>query len=123
MAAKSASGHVYRRMARFVFEQHGHRCHLCGHDGAMQLDHVESQTESPGRAHDAGNLRPVHGTTRGQVNPCATCSRAAGKPVNCNQIRGGYTIERAIRKLRELTGLPIPDYGQSSPARSGEREW
>lgn len=119
MAAKTASGHVYRRMARFVFEQHGHRCHLCGHDGARHLDHVEPQTENEARIFDVTNLRPVHGAPG---NPCRECSRAAGKAVYCNQLRGGYSIERAIRKLREVTGLPIADYGAPAPA-AGEREW
>jgi hypothetical protein len=121
MASKYASGSVYRRMAKFVFERWGDRCHLhlCTHHNARHLDHVEPQTENEARKHDVTNLRPVHGSPG---NPCRECSQAAGKNIYCNQIRGGYTIDRAIRKLRELTGLPIPDYGK--PAQQPRaREW
>lgn len=119
MASKYASGSVYRRMSKFVFERYGDRCHLCGHYSARHLDHLEPQTEAEDRKHDVTNLRPVHGSPG---NPCRECSYAAGKNIYCNQVRGGYSIERAIKKLREMTGLPIPDYGKPAQAPKA-RPW
>lgn len=87
--------------------------------GAKHLDHVDPQTEAEDRKHDVTNLRPVHGAPNCS---CDTCSRAAGRPVYCNQIRGGYSIARAIRKLREITGLDIPDYGKPAQAPKA-RPW
>jgi len=57
---------------RRVLEYHGYICHLCGHDGATEVDHVTSWSEwtrTDLSVHDASNLAPAHGTA------CPTCGR------------------------------------------------
>lgn len=50
-----------------VLKDHAGRCHLCGHDGAEQVDHIVNVAR--GGTHALDNLAPAHGT------PCPTCQR------------------------------------------------
>jgi len=55
-----------------VLTAHYGVCHICGHPGAEQVDHVIpwSQWAGPGSAHHPSNLAPAHGEN------CTTCGRA-----------------------------------------------
>jgi 5-methylcytosine-specific restriction endonuclease McrA len=106
MTSDAYAGRIWReRIKPEVFRRYGTKCWLCGHDGATQVDHVISVAE--GGTRKIENLRPVHGSAGKQKGPCRTCSRAAGKPVNCNQIRMDRTPERARQILERYTGLKL----------------
>lgn len=110
-----AEGRAWRRtVAQVVVRDHG-LCHLCGHYGAKSADHIIPDTE--GGKPVAGNLKAVHAVG----SPCADCTIAAGRPVYCNEIRGGYSIARARRILRERTGLRMPEDREATGPEG--REW
>jgi hypothetical protein len=111
-----AQGSAWRKLVKATLSRHGTTCHLCGHGGATSADHLVPVTEDESRAMDLANLKPVHS----QPHACATCSSAAGKPVYCNGIRGAMSIQRARRKIREMTGLTLPVNGEEG---EGPREW
>jgi len=90
---------------------------ICGHYGARSADHIIPDTE--GGKPVADNLKAVHGVG----SPCPECSGAAGKPVYCNEIRGGYSIERARRKIEERTGLRLPVGETTGPSLPEGRDW
>jgi 5-methylcytosine-specific restriction endonuclease McrA len=100
-----AAGHRWEQFTKLVFATYGDQCWLCGHFGARQVDHVESLTEHPELALVLSNCRPAHGAPG---NACPACSKAAGAPINCNGIRGGYSPERARRIIAERTGIAQP---------------
>lgn len=113
-----AAGHRWETFCRLVFATYGDICWICGHGGAHQVDHVESVTEHPELKYVLSNCRPAHGAPG---NSCSVCSKAARRPVNCNQVKGGYSIERARRRIAEITGVPEPPRVQK-PDDQG-REW
>lgn len=106
------AGHRYNLWKRLVLQTYGDICWICGHGGARQVDHVESMTEHPELIYVVANGRPAHG---GPGNTCPVCK------LNCNQIKGGYSIERARRIVAERTGKPEPPR-KPKPEESG-REW
>jgi hypothetical protein len=65
------------KFRQVVFATFGDTCHLCGHGGARQVDHVVSVLEAPSLAWELSNCRPAHGTK----NRCPICGRC------CNQSR------------------------------------
>jgi hypothetical protein len=91
------SGHRWTAFARSVIGYYGGLC-WCGHGGARQVDHVIASTERPDLVWDLRNCRPAHGAPG---NPCLQCSAACGQKIYCNQLRGGFTIERARRIIAE----------------------
>lgn len=91
--------------------------YICGHGGAGTVDHVTSLTEAPELAYELSNLRPAHG----YHSPCPYCSAAAGSPVYCNECKGGYSLERARRKIEEKTGRPL--FILDEDETPGERDW
>ena len=70
-------GRRWRAYRALVLASKGDTCHLCGHGGARQLDHVISFLERPDLGWDYANLEPCHGTR----NRCPVCHRC------CNQAR------------------------------------
>lgn len=83
---RSATGHRYR-LARKAVLAVSTVCHLCGHEGADQADHVQSRSLRPDIAdEDVTNLLPAHG-----VNGCPTCGE------KCNQVKGNGTLTRPVR--------------------------
>jgi hypothetical protein len=112
--APSPKGHRWEVFARAVISEYGGLCHLCGHGGARQVDHLESIAEHPEWAFKMSNCRPAHGSPG---NACPQCTQAAGKPVNCNQIRGALSIERARRLIAERTaaGGRLPPERENPP--------
>lgn len=106
-----AAGHRWDTFRRLVFATYGDTCHLCGHGGARQVDHLQSVTEHPELAFTLANCRPIHGVPG---NRCPVCRQA------CNQLKSGYSLERARRIVAERTGQPPPE--RKPPGESG-REW
>lgn len=62
----------------------GYVCHLCGHDGAGEADHLDVLAFNPDQPVDWTRLRPAHGSNY----PCPVCPRIDGRPRCCNQERG-----------------------------------
>ena len=55
---RTVSGWEQQRRARRVLYAHDTVCHICGHIGATEVDHVVPLAE--GGADDESNLRPAH---------------------------------------------------------------
>jgi 5-methylcytosine-specific restriction endonuclease McrA len=88
MAARSRhrAGRPYQRARRQMFAIYGTRCHLCGHEGAGEADHLVPISLDPGQPIDPHGMRPAHGAN----SPCPTCG---GK---CNSSRGAGPITRPL---------------------------
>ena len=66
-----------------TFRRWGHICHLCGHEGANEVDHL-GELRYGGSSYDPANLRPAHGSN----SPCPVCiSPTTGRARCCNQER------------------------------------
>ncbi|SIR13071.1 hypothetical protein SAMN05444858_106278 [Micromonospora avicenniae] len=80
-----------------MFNLYGRVCHLCGHPGATQADHLDPLANRPNQVPDPTRMRPAHGN-RNQVGPggelfdarCQTCGQA------CNQDRGAKRLADAL---------------------------
>jgi hypothetical protein len=71
--ARPASEYIHPKKRQRELARHGRICHLCGHGGADQVDHVIPWGEwarTDLNVHDESNLRPAHGS------PCPTCGRS-----------------------------------------------
>jgi len=69
---RAPSEYLHPKKQRRILEAHGYTCHLCGHGGATEVDHVTpwaEWTHPTLSVHDASNLAPAHGT------PCPTCGK------------------------------------------------
>lgn len=75
--SRHRTGHRYRQARRQMFADRGTICHLCGHDGATDADHLVPISLDPDQPVDPDLMRPAHGVTG-----CPTCHR------RCNQSRG-----------------------------------
>lgn len=60
-----------------MFAAFGRVCHLCGHDGATDADHLIPISVDSTQPVDYRRMRPAHGVTG-----CPVCK------VKCNQSRG-----------------------------------
>lgn len=114
-------GHRWHIFSQLVFATYGDLCVVCSHGGARHVDHLESMTEHPELAWDLRNCRPVHGSPR---NPCLVCTMQAGKRIYCNQIKGGYSAERARRILAEKIAGGTPRAKPTPRVREAPgRDW
>lgn len=86
MGTIKPTGATYRRNRDFVLQSD--ICHLCGHPGARQADHL-TPLSLGGDMTDPENMAPAHGGGRpGTDNPCPTCGK------RCNQKRGNTIAKR-----------------------------
>lgn len=93
-----AAGHRWQAFARSVIENYAGICHICGHGGARQAEHLIPVTERPDLMFSMANCRPAHGAGRGTgSNPCPACSAEARRPIFCNGIKGMGSTGRARR--------------------------
>lgn len=83
---KHRGGRPQQRAKARMHEMYGYVCHLCGHDGAGEADHLISLKDWPDQPVDPTLWRPAHGANY----PCPTCGR------KCNQ-------ERGTKPLSEMT--------------------
>lgn len=66
--------------ARRVMTAHHGVCHVCGHDGSTQVDHIINiatwlRQSMPGSPDQPSNLAPIHGTPDGRSGACPTCGK------------------------------------------------
>jgi hypothetical protein len=73
-----------------MFEAYGTVCHLCGHDGAGEADHLSPLSLDPDQPLDPHAMRPAHGVSC----PCPTCGR------RCNQERGAGRAFAQVKTTR-----------------------
>jgi len=78
------NGHRYREWRRSVFRHYGRVCHLCGHAGATDVDHLKPHAHFHDDHTDYRTGRPAHG-----VQGCPVCK------VKCNQVRGDQAMQDA----------------------------
>lgn len=95
------SGRQWNATKASVIAWHDGICHLCGHPGATQVDHLVQYAE--GGTDDISNLRPAHGTANTARNPCPVCG------LNCNNIRGALSIEAGKAKIARRQGRKPPE--------------
>lgn len=70
------TGRRWRKARARMFAEFGTTCHLCGHEGATDADHLLPLHLAPSQPVDYRALRPAHG-----VAGCPVCGR------KCNQER------------------------------------
>lgn len=76
--ANHRGGRPYTRAKQRMHEIYGYTCHLCGHPGAGESDHLIPLAVWPDQPLDPELMRPAHGSNY----PCPVCGR------RCNQERG-----------------------------------
>lgn len=81
----------YRKARREMFATYGDICHICGHAGAVEADHLVPISRQPEQEIDAHAMRPAHGAN----GPCPTCGR------KCNTERGNRAIRRSVRTSQD----------------------
>jgi hypothetical protein len=116
---KAPEGHRWHIFKKLIIATYGDTCWICGHGGARQGDHVIPVTERPDLAWDIRNCRPAHGAPG---NKCPTCLQ------NCNQLKGGYSVERARRIIAERmvaahSPAALPPSGDPVTEKDTGREW
>lgn len=82
--SRHRAGRPYQRAKRQMFAMFGDLCHLCGHHGAGEADHLVPIAVDADQPIDPYGMRPAHGSN----SPCPTCPPRNGKPRSCNQERG-----------------------------------
>lgn len=110
------SGAAWNRKKANVISHYNGICGLCDHPGALQIDHVIAYAE--GQDDSIGNLRPVHGSSGKQKNPCPVCG------LNCNQVRAGLSFEAGRAKIArrmKTQGRVTP--AVKKPVKDIGREW
>ena len=108
-----ARGSRWEAFARGVLRHYGDICHLCNHGGARSVDHLIVVTERPDLEWDLANCRPAHG----YPHSCPVCH------LNCNQIRGGYSVDRAKRIIAERIAKNLPPKNRREPDPDAGRPW
>jgi hypothetical protein len=75
----------YRTWRAMMLRRLGDVCHVCGHAGAADLDHLTPLSVDPSRLMDPSNVMPAHG-----VDGCHVCPPVSrnGRRRTCNQERG-----------------------------------
>ncbi|MGI8753582.1 MAG: HNH endonuclease [Acidimicrobiales bacterium] len=92
---KSGMPGDWRRRRAATLAEHDGRCHLCGHAGAEQVDHVVPRSQ--GGTDDVGNLAPAH------AQPCPTCGRRCHQAKTQTEAAAGRTPRR--RRAERHPGL------------------
>ena len=82
-----------RMWAEWAAAGRGTNCHLCGHPGATEADHVNAIRDNPAQVPHWTAIRPAHGVNPrgGHPGPCShpdCLALNSGKPRACNQARG-----------------------------------
>lgn len=79
---KHRTGRPYRTARTKMFEAYGTVCHICGHDGAGEADHLIPISVDADQPIDPHMMRPAHGANA----PCPVCGR------KCNTERGNKPL-------------------------------
>lgn len=75
----------------------GYVCHLCGHGGAGEADHLDAVSLHPDQPVDWRRMRPAHGSN----SPCPVCPPREGRPRCCNQERGTKPLDQGFEPKHE----------------------
>lgn len=78
------TGRRYLDAKAEMHARYGYLCHICGHYGAGEADHLTPVSVDPGQPIDPELMRPSHGSNY----PCRLCRGEGGKGRACNQERG-----------------------------------
>jgi hypothetical protein len=90
--SKHRAGRPYRTARKRMFEIYGDLCHLCGHEGAGEADHLVPIKIDADQPIDPHAMRPAHGANA----PCPVCGR------KCNTSRGARPLS-AMGPKRVIT--------------------
>jgi hypothetical protein len=82
-------GRAYLHAREVMFAKYGTVCHICGHEGSTQADHITPAADDPMAPHDPDMMRPAHGNDA----PCQICE-GEGRNGSCNQSRGRKGVEQ-----------------------------
>lgn len=85
--SRHRTGRPWRRAKKQMHAIYGYTCHLCGHHGAGEADHLIPLDTWPDQPIDPHAMRPCHGSNY----PCPVCRGRGGKGRACNQERGTQT--------------------------------
>ena len=91
--SKHRGGRPWRTAKAQMHQAYGYICHLCGHDGAGEADHLDALALRPDQPVDWRRLRPAHGSNY----PCPYCPWPSGKGKPCNQVRGTKPVDQVFR--------------------------
>lgn len=81
--SKHRTGRPFRRAKARMHEVFGYTCHICGHGGAGEADHLDPVSLHPDQPVDWRRMRPAHGANY----PCPQCGR------KCNTERGTKPVD------------------------------
>lgn len=94
----------WKRLRIAVFQRDGDTCHMCGHNGADEIDHVMSvgawvRNKIEGNPHDLANLAPIHSER------CITCGQRCHKDKTQAEARAARpNRKRTMERHPGLTG-------------------
>ncbi|MGI5493872.1 hypothetical protein [Microtetraspora malaysiensis] len=91
--SRHRAGRPYRRARAQMFQMFGDACHICGHAGAGEADHLTPISIDSDQPVDPYAMRPAHGANA----PCPVCTGADGTPRKCNQERGNRPLPVPLR--------------------------
>lgn len=74
-----------------MFAIYGDTCHLCGHYGAGEADHLVPISIDADQPIDPHAMRPAHGANA----PCPVCGRL------CNSERGNGPVSMPLRTSQD----------------------
>jgi hypothetical protein len=87
--------------ARWQEAGNGTMCHICGHQGATEADHLDPIADSPNQVPHWTRIRPAHGVNpRGQHDGLCRhpdCHAIDNRPRACNQTRGAKPLTADTR--------------------------
>jgi hypothetical protein len=69
---RTSADYLHPKQRQRTLRQHAEVCHICGHGGAEEVDHIVPWAEwhdASRSVHTPSNLAPAHG------QPCPTCGR------------------------------------------------
>lgn len=78
-----------------MLAKYGDTCHLCGHPGAGEADHLDPTSLNPDQPVDPERMRPAHGSNAPCLHP--DCVKLKRKPRCCNQERGNVVNRKRTR--------------------------
>jgi hypothetical protein len=100
--ARHRSGRAFRHAKQVMHATHGYTCHICGHDGAGEADHLNPVALHPDQPIDPDLMRPAHGSNYPCLHP--ECMATKGKPRLCNQERWTQANGKAAQRYRPSMG-------------------
>ena len=84
--SRHRAGRPYRRARAEMFAIYGTVCHICGHPGAGDADHLTPVSIDSAQPIDPHLMRPAHGA----LSPCPVCGR------RCNPERGARPLSQRL---------------------------